>query len=161
MINDAKILSLIEQIGNHYRNNISNRFIRPALRQLPLDDQAWSLIESLAEKPQHYQQYQGFYLDELYRFTLAAAYFVSLAKRELVPTIQHRLSSSGSSEDRVLKDIAVNTFASNLKTFADLVYQLYLRLVEVDKLNMKGRRTVHSSIPELQGVEALLSQARE
>jgi len=147
---------LVERIGEHYRSNISNRFIRPALLQLPLEKQSWDLIEILTEKIEQFR-YQGFHLDELYRQIVACARFISLARRELVPTLRNRISlNSNSSSDRVLRDMAVNNFGSNLQVFADLVNELYVCLVELDKTEAKGKRPLYMSIPELQDIGRLL-----
>ena len=155
MIRDAQIVRLVERIGEHYRTNISNRFIRPALLQLPLEKQSWDLIEILTEKIEQFR-YQGFHLDELYRQIIAAARFVSITRRDLVPTLRNRLSSSGGGQDRVLRDMAVNNFGSNLQVFADLVNELYVNLVELDKAEAKGKRPLYMSIPELQDIGRLL-----
>ena len=155
MVRDAQVIRLIERIGEHYRTNISNRFIRPALLQLPLEKQSWDLIEILTEKIEQYR-YQGFHLDELYRQIVACARFVSITRRELVPTLRNRLSGSGSAADRVLRDMAVNNFGSNLQLFADLVNELYVCLVELDKLEAKGRRPLYMSIPELRDIGRML-----
>jgi len=147
---------LVERIGDHYRTNISNRFIRPTLLQLPLEKQSWDLIETLTEKLEQYR-YQGFHLDELYRQVIAAARFVNLTRRDLVPSLRSRLSGgSGAGPDRVLKDMAVNNFASNLQVFADLVNELYVCLVEIDKSDSKGRRPIYMNIPELNDVGRML-----
>ena len=156
MIRDAQIIRLVERISEHYRTNISNRFIRPALLQLPLEKQSWDLIEILTEKIEQFR-YQGFHLDELYHQIIACARFVSLTRRELVPILRNRLSSSGSSSsDRVLRDMAVNNFSSNLQLFADLVNELYVNLVEIDKRDAKGRRPLYMSLPEFQDIGRLL-----
>ena len=156
LIRDAHIIRLIERIGEHYRMNISNRFIRPALLQLPLEKQTWDLLELLTEKIEQFR-YQGFHLDELYREVIAAARFVSLTRRDLVPTLRNRLSSgAGAGSDRVLRDMAVNNFGSNLTLFADLVDELYVSLVELDKQDAKGRRPLYMSIPELQDIGRML-----
>ena len=155
MVRDAQIIRLIERIGEHYRTNISNRFIRPALLQLPLEKQSWDLIEILTEKIEQYR-YQGFHLDELYRQIIACARFVSITRREMAPTLRNRLSGGGSVADRVLRDMAVNNFGSNLQVFADLVNELFVCLVELDKLEAKGRRPLYVSIPELRDVGRML-----
>ena len=156
LVRNANIVRLVERIGEHYRTNISNRFIRPALLQLPMEKQNWDLIEILTEKIEQYR-YQGFHLDELYRQLAAAARFVSLTRRELVPTLRNRLSGgSGTGPDRVLKDMAVNNFGSNLQVFADLLNELYVNLVELDKTAAKGRRPLYMSMPELQDIGRLL-----
>jgi hypothetical protein len=154
-VRDAQIIRLVERLGEHYRTNISNRFIRPALLQLPLEKQSWDLIEILTEKIEQYR-YQGFHLDELYRQIIAAARFVSLTRRELAPSLRARLSGGSSGPDKVLRDMAVNNFASNLQVFADLVNELYVTLVELDKADAKGRRPAYLSIPELQDIGRML-----
>ncbi|MDR1212399.1 MAG: hypothetical protein LBK40_09240 [Spirochaetaceae bacterium] len=155
-IREPEIVRLIEQIGAHYKDNISNRFIRPALLQLPLEKQSWDFIEILTEKIEQYR-YQGFHLDELYRQIAAAARFVALARKELVPTLRNRLGSGNTaSSEKVLRDMAVNNFASNLQLFADLVNELFIKLVELDKKDSKGHRPLYSQLPELQGIGHML-----
>lgn len=157
LVREGNVIRIIERISEHYRTNISNRFIRPALLHLPLEKQCWDAIEILTEKVEQYR-YQGFQLDELYRQIIASARFVSLARRELVPTLRNRLSvsSSSSGQDRVLRDMAVNNFASNLQVFADLVNELFINLVELDKTAAKGRRPFYMTVPELKDIGRLL-----
>ena len=155
LIRDAQIVRLVERIGEHYRANISNRFLRPALFQLSLEKQTWDLIEMLTEKLEHFR-YQGFHLDELYRQILASARFVSLARRELVPTLRNRLSGDPGS-DRVLRDMAVNNFGSNLHVFADMIGELYQTLLKLDNFKAKGRKPIHETIPEMIEVGRLLT----
>ena len=157
-IRDANIIRLIERLSEHYKSNISNRFIRPALLQLPMEKQAWDLIESLTEKIEQYR-YQGYHLDELYRQIAACARFVAVARRDLVPSLRTRLSSgvnASTGPDKVLKDMAVNNFASNLQLFADIVNELFLKLVEFDKVQAKGKRPVYMNLPELSDIGRLL-----
>jgi hypothetical protein len=155
-VRDAQVIRLIERISEHYRTNISNRFIRPALLQLPLEKQAWDLLEILTEKTEQYQ-YQGFHLDELYRQIAAAAHFVALTRRELVPGLRNRLNArGGAGPDKVLRDMAVNNFGSNLQLFADLVNELYINLVELDKIDAKGRRPLYMQMPELADIGRML-----
>jgi hypothetical protein len=154
-VRDAQIIRLIERIGEHYRTNISNRFIRPALLQLPLEKQSWDLIEILTEKIEQFR-YQGFHLDELYQQIAASARFVSITRRELVPTLRNRLSGGATGPDRVLRDMAVNNFGSNLQLFADLLNELYVNLVELDKKDAKGHKPLYMQIPELQDIGRLL-----
>jgi len=140
---------MVEQLSEHYRTNISNRFIRPALLQLSLDKSTWDQIESLTEKLEQFR-YQGYHLDELYRQIVAAARFVSATRREIAPNIKFRLGTGSSDgQERILRDMAVNNFSSNLQVFADLLYDLYIKLVEIDAATSKGRRPLYQQIPEL------------
>jgi hypothetical protein len=150
-IREPEIIRLIERIGEHFKTNISNRFIRPALLQIPLDKQSWDLIEVLTEKIEQFR-YQGFHLDELYRQIAASARFVFLCRREIVPTLRNRLSGGSSGNERILRDMAVNNFSSNLQLFADLLNELYVKLVDLDKKNSKGRIPLYMQMIELKDI---------
>jgi hypothetical protein len=151
-IHDASITRLIERIGEHYRSNISNRFIRPALLQLPFDNQSWDLMEDLTEKISS----QTLHLDELYREIIAAAHFVAVVRRELIPGLRNRISRDPSASDKVLRDMAVNNFASNLQVFADLVNELYVKLVDTDKADARGHAPLYTTMPDLANIGRLL-----
>lgn len=152
-VRDSEVLRLIERLGEHYRSNISNRYIRPALLHLPLDNQSWDLIEGLMEKSEQYR-YQGFHLDELYRQVAAAARFVAFARRELAPTLRIRLGSGKvvADSDKVLREMAINNFSSNLKIFADILNELYVKLTDLDKEASHGRTPLYVQMPELQDI---------
>jgi hypothetical protein len=155
-VRDAHIIRLIERIGEHFRTNISNRYIRPLLLQIPLEKQSWDLIEILTEKAGHYR-YQGYHLDDLYRQIVAAAHFVALTRRNVVPGLRNRLGTvSYTGPDKVFRDMALNNFASNLQLFADLVNELYIKLVELDKIDSAGHMPLYVQIPELSEIGQLL-----
>jgi hypothetical protein len=148
-IRDAHIVRLIEQISEHYRTNIYNQYIRPALLQLSLDKATWDLIDVLTEKVEQFR-YQGFHLDELYRQIAACARFISVVRRDLVPGLRNRTSIPAvTGSNKVLRDMAINNFASNLQVFADLINELYVKLVEMDKLDVKGHMPLYVRMPEL------------
>jgi hypothetical protein len=154
-VRDAHILRLIERIGEHYQANIFNRFIRQALLQLPLDKTTWDLVEALTEK---FDQviYQGAHLDELYRQIAAAARFVVAARRDLAPSLKNRLGGSSVGSDRVLQDMAINNFSSNLRVFAEMLNELYTGLVEIDNAASTGRKPLYQQIPELNDIGKIL-----
>jgi len=145
---DPQILRLIERIGEHYRTNIANRFLRPALFQLALDKASWDQIETLTEKMEQFR-YQGFQFDELYRQIDAAARFVYIARNSLISIIKFRISDNSSGQDKVFRDMAINNFGPNLKYFAGLVNELYENLTDLDKAASRGQKPVYTQIPEL------------
>ena len=157
LVKDAQIVRMVDRIGEHYRTNISNGFLRPALFQLSMEKSTWDWLETLTEKLEHFR-YQGFHMDELYRQIIAASRFVSLARRELAPNLRNRLQTGGNSPmDRVLRDMAINNFGSNLQVFADLVGELFQNLLKIDNSKTKNRKPVHMSMPELLEVGRLLA----
>jgi hypothetical protein len=153
-IKDAQVVRLIEQIGDHYKTNISNRFLRPVLLQLQVDKTTWDLIEILTEKMEMYR-YQGFHLDELYRQIAACARFVEVARNK--SNIRDKLKSIPiGNSDRTLRDMAVSNFASNLQVFADLLNELYIILVDMDKKDSGTKEPVYTQMSELYNIGRLL-----
>jgi hypothetical protein len=132
----------------HYRSNIANRFLRPALLQLPLDKITWDQLETLTEKIDQFK-YQGIHMDELYRQIAAAANFVHIARREMGPALKNRLINTSTGADKVLRNMAINTFASNVQVFADMVNELFVSVVELDKAAAKGRKPLYTQMPEV------------
>ena len=147
-------MRLIERLGEHFRTNISNRYIRPALLNLPIDKQTWDLIENLTEKSEMYL-YQGYHLDELYRQIASSARLVALARKDLSPLLRIRLGS-GPNSDRVLREMAINNFSSNLKLFADMLNELYVKLVAIDKENSAGKAPLYARMEELRDLGSQL-----
>jgi hypothetical protein len=154
-VKEPEVVRLIEKLGDHYRTNISNRYVRPALQHLPLDNQSWDLIEKLTASPEQFS-YQGYHLDELYRQLAAAARFTALARRDLVPSLRQRVGGQGTGSDKVLRDMAVNNFAPNLKLFADLLNELYVKLVAIDKEAAGEAVPLYLQMSELQEIGRLL-----
>ena len=146
---------MIEQISEHYRTNISNRFLRPILLQLQVDKNTWDLIEALTEKME-LNRYQGFHLDELYRQIAACARFIECARNGMIPTLRMKLGAFPNSSDKILREMAANNFISNLQVFADLLNELYVNLVTLDKDASGKRQPVYTQIQELYNVGRLL-----
>jgi len=161
-IKDGEVMSIIDSIGAHYRTNIGNRYIRGAFRVLAIEQSSWNIIESVTEKSEYYSL-QGYHFDELYERILALAEFVYQARRELQPQLRMMLSSyaSGSvptGNERILRDMAVNNFGSNLGILADLVNKLYTRTVELDIEAHKHGSPVYKSVKGLSEIGQYLVQ---
>jgi hypothetical protein len=155
-ITDASIVRLIKQLVDHYRTNISNRFIRPALLQLPFDEILWGQIESLTERFDQLS-YQGFNIEDLYRQLGALTKFVYAVRREIAPTLRYRIGNNYSDKtDKVLRDMAIHNFSSNLQVFAKLLFELYNKLIEVDEADAKGRPPIYTQYPDLEDIEGKL-----
>lgn len=152
-LKNPDLFALIESIGEHYRANIANRFTRRALSSMQLDAGAWTLIEELTEKVENYR-YQGYHLDELYAQILALARFIYQARKQVAPNLR-ALASVGErlgDMDRVLRDMAVNNFGSNLKVLADKLNELYVKVAAADKAQAGIKPTVLSQMPELREI---------
>jgi hypothetical protein len=61
------------------------------------------------------------------------------------------------SSDKTLRDMAVSNFSSNLQVFADLLNDLYLNLVEMDKKDVgENNQPVYAQMSELYNIGRLL-----
>jgi hypothetical protein len=160
-ITDDSVVRLIKQLVDHYRTNISNRFIRPALLQLPFDDILWGQIESLTERFDQLS-YQGFNIEDLYRQLGALTQFVYAVRLEIAPTLRYRLGNNYSDKtDKVLRNMAIHNFSSNLQVFAGLLFELYNKLVEIDTADAKGKSPIYKQYPDLDNIEEKLMGNKE
>jgi hypothetical protein len=55
-----------------------------------------------------------------------------------------------------MRDMAINNFSSNLQVFADLIKEMYDRLIEIDKANSKTKDPMYLTIPEVEDIPSLL-----
>jgi hypothetical protein len=155
-IKDNETLTLIERIADHFNNNLYNRYLRQAYTAMTLDQHAWTLIENLIDKSDYYKL-QGYHYDELYDRVLALARFVYHSRREIQPHLRSILQraggpSGGSPNERILREMAVNNFASNLNLLSDLTNKLFSRVAELDEEDHKNDRPVYRRIPEVQEI---------
>jgi hypothetical protein len=154
-IKDPDIYRIIEKIGDHFLNNVSNRFIRKTLVILELPQAEWDRLENLTNKTEYYKQ-NGFSYDELYEMVLAAAHFISQARQKMVPHIKGMLVQAGTDKDKVLRDMAAQNFPVNLAILSDLINELYMKTTELDRSEHEKKRPVYERIPELKDIGKLL-----
>ena len=159
-VKDADLTRIVERLGEHYRVNINNRVMRPVLMKMDLPNSTWELIDRLVAPPEQ-QRGQGWDFDDLYEQILAMAAFVSHAQHGVAPSIRALLSAHqgprpASSTDRVLRDMAINNFGSNLGVLSDILNELYLKAVELDKQYNGEKQAVYMRKPELKTIGQLL-----
>jgi hypothetical protein len=153
-VKDREVFNVVRRLGDHYRNNISNRYTRKALQALELDQETWGRIEQITSE-EDYQQYQGYRFDDLYDHILALARFVFRCRIDLLPNIRSILAggldagSRDAAADRVLRDMVANNFRANLSVLSDMVNELYIKTVELDKQSHEVKPPVYRRIPEL------------
>lgn len=164
-VKDAEILKTVGRIAEHFQNNISNRFVRRAVLTIQMPQSRLDLLENLQIQYEYHKQ-QGFQFDELYELVLAAAQFIYLARTSLVPNLRNMLNQGtegalsrgrgGEDRDRTLRDMAVKNFPVNLGILTDLVNELYVKTVTLDKEQHKRTPPVCDAIPELKELGRLL-----
>jgi hypothetical protein len=79
-----------------------------------------------------------------------------MARNHLIPSLRSKLSSIPNGPDKILREMAASNFVSNLQVFADLLNELYMNLIELDKADAGNRPPVYSQVSELFNVGRLL-----
>ena len=163
-VKDDELVRIIEHLGDHYKTNISNRIMRKALLKMDLNNATWDRIERLTDISD-LQRSEGYSFHELYEQVLSMALFVNYAQHRLLPNLRAMLLGDeptrfggppSSQNDKVLRDMAISNFKSNLGILSDIVNDLYLKTVELDKKMNGEKAPVYSKMPELSQLGQLL-----
>lgn len=162
-VKNQDIVKLVEKSTLHYTNNIYNRHIRKAFMTMQMSRATWETLERFIDKSDYYKV-QGYQFQEIYEYIHAAATFVYHARGEVLPNLKNLLSGgsetmlsrqSGNS-DLILRKMAIDNFGANLSILADIINELYIKTVALDKEEHQGRRAVYERIDELKEVGQLL-----
>ena len=154
---DQDLFAIIEKIANHYDKNICNQYIRPELRNLTLPRGDWDMIDELTGMPEHRKQ-QGYMFRELYERIMALARFIKLTKTDISPRLKSIFSGRVSTnQDDIYRTMAVNNLDANLGILSDMVHELYMKTVELDKQSHSVKDPVYKRITELSELGNLLS----
>ena len=159
-INVSNIFPAVEELSEHYKRNFNNRFLRKALNHLTLDRGEWDLIDDLLQNSD-FVKVQSYSYVELYERIYACAKLVDKARHEIGPNIRSLagagLFGDSNKMDKVLFNMAVSNFGSNLSIFADTVHSLYLKTVEQDKADhTTGGSPDFLRVPELKDIGKML-----
>ncbi len=159
-VTDADLFGLIERLGEHYKQNIYNRYLRKAFVNLDIDRTSWEFIDDLVEL-KDYRRIQGYTFHELYERIMAMADFTAKVRKKICPNLKFLVDSGpskggGLDRDAILRDMAINNFTSNLGVLSDKVHELYLKTVDLDKKGHKNKKPVYTRIPELEKLGQLL-----
>ncbi len=165
-IKEPDIYRIIEKIGDHYQNNINNRFMRKALLHLELPQSEWDRLDGLISKSDYYKT-QGFQLDELYEMILAAAHFIFQARQKLLPNLKTIVTQSAGArrgredasaeQDKTLRDMAITNFPLNLGILTDLINELYVKTADLDRQEHGRKQPLYEKIPELKDIGRYLA----
>lgn len=153
-VKESMLFSIIEKIGDHYRKNIDNRFVRDSLARLMLERGDRDHINTITELPE-YIRLQGFEYYDLYEKILALARFVKRVQQEVIPSVSGAARKKGGTQEETLRSMAFSTYASNMNILADLVNELYIKTIEFDKRD-NSKNPVYKHIPELMNLGNLL-----
>jgi hypothetical protein len=159
LVKDTDIANIIAKINEHFKNNITNRFLRKALLVMEVPQSIWDRLDGLQEKVA-YGKVDGYQLQELYEIIISAATFIHKAKKDILPRLKSLvagnvgLAKDGKEpeSDKILREMAISNFSSNLGIFADMVNELYVKSIALDKEANKNKHCIFEKIPELKQI---------
>lgn len=157
-IKENHIFDLIEKIINHFRQNINNHYLHKVLLTMSVQGAVWSSLEKLEDKYAFFKA-QGYTFKDLYETIYSAALFIHHMKTELKPQIRPlvtRLVNSEGANSRVVQTMLINNFPSNVAVYSDMINELYLNVVELDK-KRNGNHAIYKKHPELQEIGGYLT----
>ena len=158
IVKDPEIIKLIQELGEHYRNNINNKYVKKAYLNLTLDMGDFNRIESFTEEANYAVSYEyGF--NELYERILSLARFVHDVKSNILPNLRGLAGSAEgpqADKEKILRDIALNNFPANLGILSDMVHQLFIKIFELDKRENGESTPFFNKNPDLKEIGQLL-----
>jgi hypothetical protein len=151
-VRNPDVFAAIENIGDHFNRNINNRYLRPLFLHMTVERKTLDMVDDITEDPDRIRL-QGIHYEELYDRILALAKFIYFARKDILPSIRRKLSQGGAiGNERILREMAINNFGSNLSILADLVNDLFLKTVMADKEDHPDGRYEYKLMPELRGL---------
>ena len=85
--------------------------------------------------------------------------FIKKVRSEVAPSLRGMLSNQRpSGNEKLLMDMAVSNFTANLGILADMINELYMKVVENDRAEAKGRAPLYTKMPELSNIGKMLIQ---
>ncbi len=151
MIVENKMISeVIMDLGKHYKDNVSTRFLRPLFSEILADTSLSRRISDITEHSQDFLM-QGYHLNDLYMNILALAQFVFLVRRDVLPNLSSLTEENTrfATSDKVYRTMAFNNLPANIRILADYINDLYVLTISYDKKNSL-RGCVADTIPELE-----------
>lgn len=154
---DYEIFDMLDEVRKHYKNNMSNTFVRSALLSMDMPYDKRNAIEDITDKLDIFKN-QGYRFDELYSGIYSMAVFIYKARVEVLPGLKNSsLLRDVSASDKILADMAANNLRSNLNILADRLNELYLKVVRLDVKSHKVKSPVYTRMEELDKLGQILT----
>lgn len=150
-IKEQEILEQMDKIITHFQQNLNTSHLKKILMKADIPGYMWETLDRLDEKSA-YRKLQGYSFDELYEIVLAAATLIFHVKKEIQPNLKTYLTAGSNPQDRVIQQMIINNFGSNLSIFNDMINEFYMKVVQLDKQMSRGGVPEFEKIPELKNI---------
>jgi len=155
LVKNEDVIRIIERSSYHYHLNIANRVLRPLILQLYLDKRTWGLVETYTEKLETYR-HRGYLFEDLYKQIAACARFVETVHNGIY-SMKNKVKAEGNTPDKAYRVMTVNNLPDNLKTFANLLNDLYKLLIELEE-KAGNKPPIYMMLQEMESVSRTLTK---
>jgi hypothetical protein len=152
-ITSNAIIDQIKAAAEHYRNNIANRFTSRALAGIPMDTATHTMVAMFTEHLEDYHLH-GLDLEDLYLRLLATGWLVQQLRIQVLPNIRRLVYADApigqpQPADKVMRDMAIANFAPNLRTYAEMLTEIYNLALAYDRTSSGSRPMVSAHVRDL------------
>ncbi len=154
-VKDYDLFDQVDRMAAHYQIINNNRFIRKALMRIELPYEFRNGMDTLLMGGETARM-QGYTFEELYTAIIGLAMFVYKARTEVLPDLKFHISDLDPA-NRIREQMAAENLKTNLAILADMVNDLYLQVVKLDKEGHQKKPPVFQRVPELQNIGQLLT----
>ena len=157
---DKKIFDIIEELKNRYNIFTHNQFINYYLLDSKIPKNDWIDIEDLLNSNNTYEE-EGYEFDKLYTQILAFTSFLLIISDEILPRIHKeapRRMETMTQDSRLLYKMTLDNIPSNLKTFNDLLINLFTNVKRVDKTQNGEEKALYRNLPFINEIQKRLNR---
>ncbi len=151
---DKIIHELIEKLRDQYQSFIHNQFINYYLLDSDIPKNDWLDIEDLIDSNKYYEA-EGHDLNKLYDQILSFSSFLTKIKKEILPRIQNEAAlriRKMSADNKILYEMKLEKLHKNLKTFYDIIIELFINAKKVDKKIYGEENMLYIKLPYIQEI---------
>ncbi|KPJ81409.1 MAG: hypothetical protein AMS17_19590 [Spirochaetes bacterium DG_61] len=156
---DKDVHDVIERLKKQYQLFVHNQFINYYLLNSDIPKNDWLDIEDLVGSNKYFEA-EGYELRKIYDQIYTFCNFLEKVKKEILPRIQGEAAiriSRMSTDTKILFEMTVDNLPNNLKTFYNILIDLYINLKRVDNKLSTDNNMLYRKLPFISDIENKLN----
>ncbi|MCG8571141.1 MAG: hypothetical protein MJB14_13490 [Spirochaetes bacterium] len=135
MYNSSDIITVINDIRQHYESNLNSKYVKHMMMKLNLPYNVTQDMKRLLETQIVYVDSRGA-VEDIYSGIKAVGYFVKEVQATIFPNIKAFSDANISSlnqNEKILYQMAIKNYPENVMLFAEKIFHLFEMVFEFDK----------------------------
>jgi hypothetical protein len=157
---DKKIYDILEELKSKYNVFTHNQFINYYLLDSSIPKNDWIDIEDMLNSNTTYEE-EGYEFDKLYTQILAFTSFLMIVNEEILTRINKeapRRMETMTQDSKLLYKMTLDNIPSNLKTFNDLIINLFITVKQVDKTQNGEENAIYKNLEFINEIQNRLNR---